>query len=329
MGHRRFDWIPFLESEQIDFIVGPAKNVGSDHIGINCPLCGDDTEYHFGIRISDGMPRGCWRTRSHWLTSAELLVRVLGISMREAVEILTEGNAVAITEDAMLDAVGLLDAKVQEPFRSIEWTEHSRVFESASGQARVPWQYMEGRGFRPDVLSRKYGIRWGTGDRWNYRILFPLHSPAQELIGWTGRAVGNASIKYDTYPAGDAINRVVYEPRPDQEGKLLIITEGPVDALKIDCLGRSLGVSGVALLGLRDSPGKIAHIQEIAARHEYVGICLDHGYEANALQIQTFMRPLDTSILTLPEGVEDPGELKTRQGREWMIGLLDRLNRAA
>lgn len=327
MHHRTFDWIRLFDAEGIEYVEGPAKDVGSDHIGIACPLC-DDSGFHFGIRISDGMPRGCWRTRAHWLTSAELLRDTLRISMREAIEILNEGNTLAVSEDSMMSAIEMLKPKGRLQYETLEWPQETSLFEKRKPRNYLHWDYMEDRGFRPDALSRQYGIRWGHGDRWDCRVMFPLHSPDQELIGWTGRACTPAEIKYDTFPSGPAISSIVYEPRANQAGNLLILCEGPVDALKIDCLGRPYGVSGIALLGLRDSPGKVRHVQQIAERHKHTGICLDAGEAPQGLMIQSAVSPLETHLLTLPEGVKDPGELTARVGRLWIEGLLDRFGMA-
>ena len=95
-------------------------------------------------------------------------------------------------------------------------------------------------------------------------------------------------------------------------GETLVLVEGPVDALKLDVLGRP-SVRAVGLMGVVLSPGKRDLVVRLVERFDRVCVLLDADAMAVALRLKAELGFLNRQVTlgALPEGVKDPGDLSS------------------
>ena len=58
------------------------KNVSKGYIGLNCPFCGDDDNFHLGINPEKNF-FACWRNNEHRGNIVKLFMEVLGFTEKE------------------------------------------------------------------------------------------------------------------------------------------------------------------------------------------------------------------------------------------------------
>jgi hypothetical protein len=97
--------------------------------------------------------------------------------------------------------------------------------------------------------------------------------------------------------------------------KLLVVCEGPFDALRISALGHDVGVWGTCLFGLNASEAQALQLIALRRRFDRIALCLDMGAEMSVLRLQEMLRTAGITRLA-PLDVKDAGELKSREGRE-------------
>jgi DNA primase len=186
-------------------------------------------------------------------------------------------------------------------------------------------QYLQDRGFQdPIEVSRRYRLRSALEGPFSWRIVLPLYEEGR-LVGWTGRAIDRrAEIRYRTHPEdGTVQDRVFNYDKASKGGRLLVLCEGPFDALKVDVYGRALRARAVAVLGLQLTEGKIERVRRLSQSFDRVAIMLDreaYGRSsrfASQLAAAVGRRPI---LLRLPEDRKDPGELSKIEVRRILRG---------
>jgi len=320
------DWLRFLDRNRIDYVIGPAQNVRHNHIGINCPRCGDDTKHHFSIDLESGKIKGCWRDSNHWMDPLELVAELTHTSQGEARRLLSEGGQIMVEDcspKALMEELELLDdSKRGEPDQlpELEWPPEFYHF-NAQRRALPYYEYLSARGFsNPEAVAECYGLRWCADGEWGPRIAFPLYEELR-MVGWTARAITKrAKAKYKTHPIGKGVRRLLWDPA-GRDDWLLVVCEGPFDALKIDWFAAERPVRAVAIMGLQVGAAKIGALVRAATGAREVVLLLDSDAEAQALELQGALGPLRARIVALPRGVKDPGDLS----RVAVERLLDRL----
>jgi hypothetical protein len=127
--------------------------------------------------------------------------------------------------------------------------------------------YLQKRGYTFDEATevmQDYGLRSAIDGPFGYRIVFPVEMP-HGLATWTGRGINDRMIpKYKTLsPDPDKakaqklprarlpIGQCLWNARELQyaRGRLLVICEGPFDALRVDYYGRAAGIRATCLFG--------------------------------------------------------------------------------
>ena len=321
------DWLRILDQGGVDYVLGPARNVRHHHVGINCPRCAGDTKYHFSIDLETGKIRGCWRDQNHWMGPIELVAELTHSSLSVAHQILVDGDRVMMEDCSprRLQAdLEMLDAEDEEKaeLAKIEWPSGFKKFHQAERRAVPFYEYLFRRGFiNPDAVAECYGLRWCDSGEWGPRIGFPLYDGLR-MVGWTARAITKrARAKYKTYPSGEGVRHLVWDPVGDPDW-LLVICEGPFDALKIDWYADERPVRALAMLGLQAGAAKGAALVRAADGAREVVLLLDRGAEAQALELQAALGPLRPRIAGLPRGIKDPGDLSRVAVERLLDGLL-------
>ena len=322
-----FDWIRFLDSYSIEYVLGPAGQVRRDHVGICCPRCGDDEKFHFNISLDDGKIRGCWRDGDHWMPPAQLIAEVGHIPYASAKKMLEEGSIGDIKIDSLKAQLEALDAPPQEDILPLmQWpTEIQQISAAAAAPSgKMYWQYMRERGFfDPGAVGGWYGLKWcSTGD-WSHRILFPLKNWEGGLVGWTGRDItGTSNTKYKTEPKGEGVAGLVFGYELGMSGRILCLTEGPIDAVVMDYYAQDRPVHAVAMLGLNAGKKKWGLIEKLSRSFDEVVIMLDRGEDATAHALRDQLSVLNAKVGYVPDHRKDPGEMTPKEVGEWWDELL-------
>lgn len=190
--------------------------------------------------------------------------------------------------------------------------------------------YLHERGFDdPESMCRRYDLRYASNGRWAARLLIPITDETGAITTWTGRAIRDMELRYDTLAV--ARTDIVYVPRAMRANAVLV--EGPIDALKVAEASEYLPISPIAILGTGINDDRIARIISIVRSCQQVMVSLDSaerydpdyvvktfGYFGTSATASNVYKTLIFSLasnlrsayirrLPLPRGVKDFGEM--------------------
>jgi len=310
----RVDIETILSDLGIEFVTsGP--NVRAGEVAIKCPFCSDDPSHHLNINPQTGAFR-CWRDYAHRGGKPHhLIMRLAGCSWDEARRLLGEsGERVPDGFDGVKER--LLDKPPeQEPPHKIRMPKSFRMIDN-EGFGKRFWHYLVRRGFNEDkalsTLVRIFDLRYTMTGEHKCRIIIPVYYC--KLLGWTSRAITkHAQLRYLTYPEGSGGIRdsLLGANLAHPGGEHLVITEGPMDAMKLTLYGSKQGVFGVALFGKSATPRQAVLIAELAERFKHVSIMLDTDAYADCIKLAdalSFIKPSPRAV-PVPAGRKDPGGL--------------------
>jgi hypothetical protein len=329
-----FDWQTFVEHHNIPYIEqGPHTAKGN--IYVQCIFCGDaDSSYHMGLDLKRGY-WGCWRNSRHrGKRPAYLVARLLSITLSEAI-VLTGGRSIAnnfasqiaelVGEGAEPEPVAATKVKIPPYFK----------YAYNSPVARL---YLRDRGFRDEAipgLCQEYDLRFTIVGEFSYRVLFMLYD-YEGLATWTGRSIGDDQLRYRTMStnpekatreglARRPITELVFnevELLANEKQHMLIVCEGPFDAMKLDWYGYDFGMRATCLFGLNMSTTQIATLAEASSLFKHRYLCLDRETTAQGLDLAARLAPLGFKNLTMKQH-KDPGQLS---GAEIMALALSKGN---
>jgi hypothetical protein len=320
-----FDWAAFLTSQGIEFVTrGP--NTGRDQVGVQCPFCGaDDASQHMAISVK-GHGWSCRRNQSHRGRSRTKLIQaLLRCSPERARQLAEEGTAILVPPaEGLGDRMRELITGSRKPYHtpvplSLKKGSCKPLSGSPSLLARPFFEYLKGRGYRGDQLEwiiDKYQLHYVTYGLFRYRLVIPVFSSNGQLITWTARTVyEDEPVRYRTLTCPPAIAA----PGDFLLGlpllwgctnpRVLIICEGPLDAIRVSALGHRDGVYGTCLFGLRMSESQAELIEELSARFDRIGLLLDDDAAFRVLRIWKSISSVSVRSLKLPSTAQDPGEL--------------------
>lgn len=156
--------------------------------------------------------------------------------------------------------------------------------------------YYYHRGLTPTEV-----VRWRLGyDSKRARVVFPVILPTGEVVGGTGRAIGESKPKYYKYHAD--YNALFGEQFVDRDRQELVLVEGPLDAIVA-----SRVLSNVC--ALQGSTMTLAKTQRVREYADSVTLLFDSdpaGQEGVAAVGAKLCRKLRVFVATLPQG--DPAE---------------------
>lgn len=326
------DWRGLLSEQRVPFIEkGP--NVKRGELNVRCPWCGSaDPSFHLGINL-DGRGYACWRNRTHRGKSpVRLLMRLLGLPFHRARELCG-------LDDEYVDPDGFdaLAARIMQRNPAVERMEqvqrrhltldrHFRPITDAIGTRRA-WNYLYGRYFeREDVdkVCHLYNLQFARDGHWAGRIVLPYYMEG-ELVTWTGRAIGEATIRYKDLSIEESIvppkeTLYLYDGAVDG-GRILVIVEGPIDALKLDYYARPYDIRAVALSTNSMTEEQTLLIQELGDGFEKVVVMMDNASTMGIVDSMRMKQDLffvkNLEIQPVPSGRKDAGELRANEVRLW------------
>lgn len=324
-----FSWLEFLRDHQIEFLA-EGKNVAAGNVNIHCPFCGArDPSKHLGLHLQSNA-WGCWRDDTHRGRAPQRLVmRLLGCSWDTANKLVSERGGLTTDETwkQLKDKLRTPEAQKESVLPEVALDENFFPLGTQTTRGRRSTglfeEYLWARHFdEPLVLADQYDLMGCLAGPYRWRLIFPIYL-RYRLVGWTGRAITNAQLRYKSHPPGEQRALLYnYDAARDTGGRLLLLAEGPVDTLKLDYYGKALGARCVGLLGLNLSPGKLALLAALAERFERVVICLDRGALAQALEFQARTAVIPGVQVARLEVRKDPGELRPREVAQFLRSFL-------
>jgi hypothetical protein len=290
------------------------KNVAKGNININCPFCSDgDTGFHLGINYKTGQ-WGCWRDAKHRGKSVvALLSKMLGISTFAARTELQEVISPDLDVKSLLEKIDKINTREQHKeiarVETLEFPDNFYRVEPVGTTIKF-WQYLDRRGFNgiEEIIS-KYDLRCCFLDNFADRIIIPVYKD-EKLVTWTSRHIYNGTPKYKDLSIVESVipcKRLIYNYDNLTGGQFLFITEGPMDALKMDSY--LVDSNATCLFTKTATPEQKYLLSIVAKRYETVFILLDPDAKMQSLSLAdelSFIR--NVRQLDMPEGIEDPGK---------------------
>lgn len=345
---KRVDWLQTFRDHGIPFVERGA-NVKRGNVNIQCPFCGAaDPSHHMGVDLETGW-WGCWRNNQHRGKSPlRLFTKLLNLPYWKAKQLLGIGDGIIDPDgfDAVAARIMGRDQRIErmEQVRR-EFLDFPREFEAIrpSGTTLRFFDYLaEERRFDDGgalSLGRLYDVCCAKRGDQAGRVILPYFVD-RELVAWTGRAIGQATIRYKDLSLDDSLipiketlfNHDAMIPDGEVSGKLtmetrtwLIVVEGPMDALKVDLFGREHGVRAVALSTNSISEEQIFELEAAADYFDYLGLMLDNSSALSIVDNMRMRQDLgripNLKSLAVPYGRKDAALLRPTEANDWAIAL--------
>ena len=317
-----FNIVRFLENHNIPYRTS-GSNVGRNEIAIKCPFCADDPSEHLGISLTTGY-WNCLRASGHsGRRPQKLIKRLIGCSWEEADVIAASGGTSLDTFQETIKRLRDFHQPKQYESRSLRLPSDFRPL-TTRGSGVYFTNYLIKRGFRErdlPLFHKNYDLHFCTTGTWRNRLIFPIWLEDQ-LVTWTGRAIGQrASPKYLTLGLEDSPKNSsllgikttlwIYDQLA-LGGKALVLTEGPLDALKVDTYAKAYGVRATCLFG-KGITEEQAQLISSLRNFKQIIILGDAGTVGNAWTLMSRLRILGPRIRALPPKIKDPGDMTPKQ----------------
>jgi hypothetical protein len=327
-----FDWEQLLTSRGIEFNArGP--NTSGGNIAVRCPFCDrddDDPRYRYMSISLSGSGWRCFRRPAdhRGRSPVRLIAALLRCTHEEAARIAGVRDLPVSLADHIRARLSPRAASesVQQP--SLEWPKELR--ELSTRATALP--YLSYLSDRLEILpsaalevARERGLRWASSGPYAGRVVFPVRLD-DRLVSWTGRSIGRSELRYKTLstdpekaaaeglptalsPTSDVLLFCDDLARWSERARVLLICEGPFDALKVHVLGRELGIAATCLFGLNLSPAQVGLLGGVVQCYDQSFLLLDRGTLSPALRMRGILSQIGVGLRHLPEGVKDPGKL--------------------
>ena len=145
-------------------------------------------------------------------------------------------------------------------------------------------------------------------DKWSARLIIPIH--VNDWVTWTSRAIGMNPLRYLSPSTQEATNikETVfnYNQLKDSEGDVLVITEGPFDALKVDMYNKPR-VRATCIFGLAATVNQILLLKNLCYNFNNIFIGLDQGTLVQSMNFRKSLVNFNPVIMRLPE--KDMGDM--------------------
>jgi hypothetical protein len=313
-----FNWLGLLRAYSIEYVeAGP--NVAHGNVNIACPLCGDDPSHHLGLNLTTGH-WGCWRNKDHRGKSPVRLIQaLLNCTRKEAIR-LSQQNTIQpnpgdISKIDFNKSVqrGSLDSlqKLYDSFRRIS---------SDDAATRGAFSYLEqGRQYYDHTrkVIRDYGLRYALSGQYGKRIIMPIKDRDGRVVSFTGRHISKqGEPRYLDIEKGRSFTPpkdcLYNADRAEQGGSVLVVCEGPFDAISVDVTGSPRGIHAVALFTISMSEAQQYALFELADKYDKMVVIFDQGADAQAMIVAKQLKPFANArmlSLGMSYKVKDLGEM--------------------
>jgi hypothetical protein len=290
-----FNWITFLTTHGVEYVErGP--NVARGNVNIHCPYCGEsDPSHHLGISL-DGKGWGCWRNTAHRGRQPQRLIQaLLSCSYEEAESLVeSEGRSLAADDELSGQVASMLseiNTDVTQP--TLFWPREIKPLVRGGEYAHLFFAYLRERGYdkyEVEKLVQLYGLRYAYRGAFSNRIVLPVITQ-DGLVNWTGRSIEKrAVVRYKSLstdknkaedeglpPARRSIKATLWNQGElaDTRAKVLVVCEGPLDALRVDFYGRSVLARATCLFSKGLTDEQLLALSEIRENFNHAVLLLD------------------------------------------------------
>lgn len=314
----------FLDTYGIEYATS-GKNMGNAVLGINCPICKNDTGHHLGI--FDSGVYSCWKDFTH-KGKIEFLLRSLTQASLSDIRYSIYGLEI---EENLLDTIdkAWYNNNMKEPLggtKNLEFREEFRTLSSAG--VRPFLQYLYRRGFDNAYdVGQCYDLMccpsW-AGFGWSNRLIIPFYMN-NKLITWIGRDISsNPKLRYKNLSVAESARAAKYSlwnyDRLRYGGRSLYIVEGIFDAMKIDYYTQD-DTKAVPILTTSITDEQLMLLFSIENKYSEVIITLDSNAEKQALKLAdqlSFFK--NVKVKFIPEGIKDPGDMTEEEVNNFVYG---------
>lgn len=346
------DWPQLLRNHNIEFVeTGPSTARGN--VYVKCPWCQDaDAGHHMGISIRNPWRGfGCWKNNSHrGKNAARLLAGLLHISFESAEALLDFRSGTALEADsrlgdrvrAMLGGDDMTQITTKRKRLRIP-KEIKPLDPDGRGQSKLFVNYLvEERGYtRKQVakLCHRYELHYCMSGPFSYRLVIPIYDE-QGLVTWTGRSISKSeelryltltrdeekATKQGLQPAREPITNCLFnEPELMQQGgRLIIVCEGPLDAMRTDFAAArtSRHVRATCVFGKAVSPMQIDKLDALSRLYDRKILLLDQDAALDSFRVVDALTEIGFRTKRLPKKWKDPGEMPLSKLESLIEGLL-------
>jgi hypothetical protein len=289
------DILQLYQDFSIDFKTEGHKHTREGWVNVECPHCEGNAGYHLGYNLESNH-YVCWRCGFHSVVPT--LALLLHIKEREAYNIVSQ--------------YGLLLNSYVKPIASVTKIEH-RWPSGVTTLTDRHKHYLEGRGFDPDYLEKKYGLM-SSGpisllDNINYkhRILIPYIWNYEQVSFDSRDVTGKDSNKYKACSKKYEVvsHKEILYGNQEKWKSSAVCVEGPTDVWRF-------GDYSFAVSGIKYTPKQVRLISKLFKR---VPVCFDGGEsqaieQANKLVSELRFRGVDSFRVDI-EG--DPGAMDQKE----------------
>ena len=324
-----FDWVQFLGRNRIEYVTsGP--NTSRGRISVKCPWCGQsDPSEHMSINVESKGWR-CWRNREHRGLHPERLVAALLRCVLYQAKVIVYGTGnVQLPDDFLSRINGTLKPVVASANQTKLTMPREFLPFKDLPSARPFISYMRGRGFGyRDVLAMTsdYGVRYCTTGAFSSRIIFPVYFDGQ-LVTWTGRTISQRErLRYKTLSSEPDLPRGIpagigpissyllwYDQLMSSDCSTLALCEGPIDALRLDQLGRMYGIAATCFFTNRPTRAQVDLLHGLVPKFKRCVLLLDADMQAMAFRLAGELLSLGIGVKNLPRGIKDPAEIRSTE----------------
>jgi len=293
------------------------ENVGKGWIGINCPFCEDDEDFHLGIN-----PRtsfwSCWKNSKHKGKGYYNLFKKLLKCSEQQIRLLCDDKKLLIENEfaSIKNRFMKKDNSVNNKITSLEFLpEFQNILNK--GDTKRFWDYLVDRGFdEPNIIIEDYGLKCCLMGKYKFRVIIPVYRNFQ-LITWTSRSIyKNALLRYLTHPVEESVNNIKdtlfdYD-FINRRGNVLFVVEGPFDAMKLDYLFPFYGYRVTCLYTKSISNAQRVLLSKIASKYNKVFIMLDRNEIFQSLLLSSNLNFIpNLKIIMFPfKDIKDAGDMQ-------------------
>jgi hypothetical protein len=336
-----FDFVQFCEEHRIPYIVRGVNKKVSDDCNISCPFCNSsadpDPSMHLGIDSQKGV-YSCWRNpRQHrGRTLHKLIMKLIRCSYYEACELLGQ-QSIWLKEgsfELLADDPNNFFKESSSDKNELMFPEEFRSFGTTLQAEQRFIGYLQQRGFSTKqitALVQHFHLKWAIAGRYKQRIIIPLQFQ-QRWVGWTSRSIhSKESIRYLTLSDAEGalinIKKMIFnwDQLIEQPAEIVVVCEGPFDAMTLDLHGQRLGIRATCLFNQMATMEQLAYIAALTDLYQYVLILLDDTATMYAESIKDQLPGYPLEVMQLPTGIHDPGELTMSQvwtlSKQWFKQL--------
>lgn len=324
-----FSWQQFFDRNGIPYVIG-GPNTARDEFGIRCPFCGaSDTGEHMAVNPgSKGWV--CRRNRGHkGKAPTRLIQALLGCSWDQAQQIAgldkPAGFGSGDFHSTVRNLLGMGSKEKSKDFKLTFMPEFAKI--DGKGVSLRFQKYICGRGYSINdtlKIAALYDLRCAIRGPFAYRVIVPVYME-NGLANWTGRAIGDATIRYRTLTtdpekaekagmpvASHAIDKTLwnYAELLQEGGDTLVVLEGPFDAIRIDYYGYEFGLRATCLFGKNLSQDQIILLETLSGKFRRRYVMLDPDASLDSFAMWTRLEYLGFRFIRTPSYVEDAAEMR-------------------